>query len=1149
MTRFPVSVQSLVLFFLLLFAVSSCSRSSSDEPKVLVFGKTAGYHHESIPAGMAAIQKLGAQNKFSVDTTTNAEMINEDSLKQYAAVVFLSTTGNVLNHYQEADLERYIQAGGGFVGVHAAADTEYDWGWYGRMVGGYFADHPGINDTFPNVQEGVLQVVNADHEATKHLPKEWKKTDEFYSYKKFNKDVNVLLKIDENSYGGGLDMGDHPMAWYHDYDGGRAFYTALGHTKETYSEEPFLKHLLAGIQYAVGDGNELNYKKAKTARVPEENRFAKTALVNGQLFEPTEMTVLPNLDVLIAQRRGEIMLYKKGDSVLKQAASLNVYWKTNTPGVNAEEGVLGIKADPNFNKNHYVYVFYSPIDTSVNRLSRFKFVNDKLDSASEKVILQFYSQREICCHTGGSIDFDKDGLLYVSTGDNTTPFNEPKQPHPNSGYAPIDDRPGHEQYDARRTSGNPADLRGKILRIRVKDDGSYEIPDGNLYPKGQQGSRPEIFVQGNRNPYRISVDKKTGYLYWGEVGPDASRDSLDVRGPRGYDEVNQARKAGFFGWPLFIGNNYAYRHFDFESGNPGEFYNPANPTNNSRNNTGLQNLPAAQPAFIWYPYGESTDFPQVGSGGRNAMAGPVYYTDMFPKETRLPDYYNNKLFIYDWIRGWIKAVTMQPNGDFEKMEPFMAGTKLNNLIDMEVGPDGKLYLLEYGSGWFTKNADAGLSRIDFNAGNRAPVVAGVQVDKTSGTLPLKVVATATASDPEKDQLTYEWHVSNEVKETKEPRLEHTFTNTGDYNIFVVVKDKDGATAKSAPVQVYAGNEEPDVAISLQGNKTFYFPGKPVSYSVSVNDKDDPSVASEVTNVFVSADYVEGFDKAGASMGHQVMTASMAGKSLVQSLDCKGCHKEAEPSIGPAYMAVSEKYRKNPEAVPHLINKILKGGSGVWGETSMPGHPNLPGNDARQIVTWILSLADEGAKQKSLPLSGTVKPTLDKKPTENGVLVLSASFTDKGGNGIKPLTGTDIVTLRNSKLSVAEARNLNGYARQTFNGMQFMTVPREQGSFSIDSIDLTNIGAVEIAAGGQKPPTYGFAFELRLDSPTGTKIGEAKLPGTAFKKAPTGFLGTLLPINVSPVTDGKLHRLYIVSKPLNPQEDGTVVLQSIELKAK
>ncbi|MBK8780075.1 MAG: PQQ-dependent sugar dehydrogenase [Saprospiraceae bacterium] len=245
--------------------------------------------------------------------------------------------------------------------------------------------------------------------------------------------------------------------------------------------------------------------------------------------------------------------------------------------------------------------FYSPIDTSVNRLSRFEFKNDTLDLTSEKIILQFYSQREICCHTGGSIAFGPDGLLYLSAGDNSTPFNEPGQKFVNNGYAPLNDEPGHLQYDARRSSGNSNDLRGKILRIKLKDDGSYDIPEGNLYPKGTPKTRPEIYVQGNRNPYRISVDQKNSFLYWGEVGPDAANDSLDTRGPRGYDEVNQARKAGNFGWPLFVGNNYPYRNYDYTNGTSTKSFDPAKPINESRNNTGIQELPPVSPAFIWYP--------------------------------------------------------------------------------------------------------------------------------------------------------------------------------------------------------------------------------------------------------------------------------------------------------------------------------------------------------------------------------------------------------------------------------------------------------------------------------------------------------------------------------------------------------------------
>ena len=471
MNRYIACFKAVVIFTSLLFIFSSCSKRSGD-PRILVFTKTTGYHHESIAAGIDAIGKLGNQNKFLVDTTSDASWFTEDSLKKYSAVVFLSTTGDLLDNYQEAEFERYIQAGGGFVGLHAAADCEYDWGWYGRLVGGYFTSHPGITDTFNNIQPGVFNVVDANHISTKHLPKQWSRTDEFYSFKKLNKEVKVLLTIDEKSYNGGQNGDNHPMAWYHDYDGGRAFYTNLGHTDESFSEAAYLTHILGGIKYAIGENNNLNYSRATTLKVPDENRFDKIKMVSGQFYEPMEMSILPNLDILVAQRRGEIMLYKKGDSVIKQVGFLNVYHKTGN-GANAEEGLLGIKIDPNFKENHYVFIFYSPIDTSVNRLSRFTFTNDKIDLASEKIVLQFYSQREICCHTGGSIAFDKDGLLCLSTGDNSTPFNEANQPFVNNGYAPIDDRPGHEQYDARRSSGNANDLRGKILRIKVKSDATF----------------------------------------------------------------------------------------------------------------------------------------------------------------------------------------------------------------------------------------------------------------------------------------------------------------------------------------------------------------------------------------------------------------------------------------------------------------------------------------------------------------------------------------------------------------------------------------------------------------------------------------------------------------------------------------------------
>lgn len=213
-------------------------------PRILVYAKTRGFHHASIPAGLAAIQQLGAENGFAVDTTTDSSYFVPETLNKYAAVVFMSTTGNILNEEQQAAFEKYIQSGHGFVGVHAATDTEYDWPWYNQLVGAYFKSHP-------KQQEAVLNIVDDTHISTKHLPKTWKRFDEWYNFKSIQPNLNVLITIDEKSYTGGANGDTHPMAWYHEFDGGRSFYTEFGHTDASFQEPLFLQHLLGGIRYAM----------------------------------------------------------------------------------------------------------------------------------------------------------------------------------------------------------------------------------------------------------------------------------------------------------------------------------------------------------------------------------------------------------------------------------------------------------------------------------------------------------------------------------------------------------------------------------------------------------------------------------------------------------------------------------------------------------------------------------------------------------------------------------------------------------------------------------------------------------------------------------------------------------------------------------
>ncbi|WP_411275482.1 ThuA domain-containing protein [Daejeonella sp.] len=1079
------------------------------KPRILVFSKTAGFRHESIAAGKAAIIKLGKEQGFLVDTTENSVYFTEDSLKKYKAVVFLNSTGNALNAPQQIAFERYIQAGGGFAGVHSAADTEYDWEWYGKLVGGYFLSHP-------KTQEAVVNVTDRTNAASSHLPVKWKRTDEWYNYKNLNPNVKVLASLDESTYEGGKNGDNHPIAWYHQFDGGRAFYTGMGHTTESYADPLYLKHLLGGIKFAIGN-TALNYSKATTSKAPEDNRFVRNVLTIGTLFEPTEMTILPNLDVLIVQRRGEILLYKNQTKNISEIASLSVYSKTSVPGVNAEEGILGIAADPKFKENNFIYIYYSPSDTSVNRLSRFKFENDKLDKSSEKIVLQLYSQRQICCHTGGSIAFGPDGLLYLSTGDNSTPFDVPKQQFTNKGYGPLDNRPGLEQYDAQRSAGNSNDLRGKILRIRVKSDGTYEIPQGNLFAPNTPGTKPEIYVMGNRNPYRISVDSKTNFLYWGEVGPDAGADSPE-RGSRGYDEVNQARKAGFFGWPYFVGNNYAYRSFDYKTGVSGELFDKAKPVNNSVNNTGIKELPAVSPAFIWYPYAESKEFPQVGSGGRNAEAGPIYHSELFPTETRYPDYYNNKLFIYDWIRGWIKAVSMKPNGDYDNMEPFMAGSSFASPIDMEVGPDGKIYVLEYGKGWFAKNPDAALVRLDYIKGNRPPKVDELVINNASGILPYKLQAKVISNDPDNDKLTYVWDLGNGIKKTTTiPSVDYTYAKVGEYPVSVQVIDMNKASTTSKKTSVFAGNAQPKLNIVLKDNKTFYFPGKPIEYQVLVTDQGS---TVNRNNIYVSNTYTKGTDMASATLGHQEASEVMVGQALMLKSDCQACHKVNEPSIGPSYSQVSTKYQKDPAAISYLSAKIIKGGSGVWGEVSMPAHSTMPEADARKIAQWVLSLENK-AVQASLASQGKIIPTSNSANEENSVFSLNSSYTDQGGAGIKPLSVSRTVYLRSNTINAREITERRGLIVKDSTETGFLIYPQNTGWLKLNNIDLNGIVSLELNS-FSRGEASNYSIEVRLGSETGMVIGKANMVYN-----PVMNQQTITTIPLQSRKDASLNDLYFV----------------------
>jgi glucose/arabinose dehydrogenase len=292
---------------------------------------------------------------------------------------------------------------------------------------------------------------------------------------------------------------------------------------------------------------------------PADYQQVQLATGAAELGETMSLTVLPDRSVLHTARDGTVR-HTDAAGNTKVAGRLDVY-------THDEEGLQGVAAEPGFATNRQVYLYYSPRlstpagDAPVTgtaadfapwkghlNLSRVTLKADTLDMGSEKVVLEVPNDRGQCCHVGGDIDFDAAGNLYLTTGDDTNPFDS-------AGYAPIDERAGRNpQFDAQRSSGNTNDLRGKLLRIKPTDDGGYTVPPGNLFAPGTANTRPEIYAMGFRNPFRMSVDRATATVYVGDYGPDAGGTDPN-RGPGGQVEFDRITDPGNYGWPCCTGTN------------------------------------------------------------------------------------------------------------------------------------------------------------------------------------------------------------------------------------------------------------------------------------------------------------------------------------------------------------------------------------------------------------------------------------------------------------------------------------------------------------------------------------------------------------------------------------------------------------------
>lgn len=825
----------------------------------------------------------------------------------------------------------------------------------------------------------------------------------------------------------------------------------------------------AAILKAGEEASGLDYTACTTTAIPENNRYTYTMLAQG-LDEPLQLAVLPGNDVMFAERKGAVRLYRAKEKDVITLAQFNVY-------SGLEDGLLGVTLDPEFDKNHWIYFFYAVGgDVPVSRLTRMEMRDQKLLPETEKTLLEIPTQRKHCCHSAGYLEFGSDNLLYLSTGDNTNAEET-------EGYTPVDERPGRELADDQATSASSADLRGKIIRIRPKADGTYEIPDGNLFPKDGSKGRPEIYVMGCRNPFRFSVDRKNQYVYWGDVGPDTKVPGSE--GTISYDEVNQARKPGFFGWPYFLGENEGLPKWNFETKTEGPRPDPAKPMNTSPNNKGVKELPPAQPAMIWFGDGPSAKFPLVGKGGQSVMAGPVYYADQFKDaEYKLSDYYDGKLFIYDWVRRWIMAVTLDKDHNYVRMEPFLDHLAPAAPIDLRFAKDGSLYMLEYGTNWFSRNMDARLVRITYADGNRRPV-AGIAADELTGSAPMTVNLSAKGSaDPDRqDKLHYKWSI--EGREYADSAVSHVFNKPGVYKVLLTVTD-DHEAFDTTSLYIKAGNAPPTVNIETDANKTFYWDNAPFPYKITASDKEDGTVPPE--KITVGFSYIPyGRDMAGVLTQGGALPAPK-GKELFYSLDCKACHTENTVSVGPSLMDIAGKYAHNEKNTALLADKVIRGGSGVWGNRPMSAHPGMAVEEAKMIVDYILSLKSTGA---TLATQGTLVLKDHIGKSASGVYLMSARYTDGGANGIEALTGQRYIMLRHPKLE-AEDRDFdhNMHFLNYISQLLSYGNVKDGSYFMYRNIDLTRVTRARFRVMLQGA---GGTLQLHVSAKDGPVVCELKVP--------------------------------------------------------
>lgn len=822
---------------------------------VLVFHGPAADQGDPVSTATAAIAEIGQEQGITVEESTDPAVFTPDNLANYRGVVFLSSTGVTLNGSQETALQNYMKAGGGFLGVADAAGAQPDSEWFTGLIGARPAAAK------PEAVEAVVDLLDRQHPANEGLPLNWKTTDRWINWANNPVGtVHTVAQVEERFYdpGAGANGPFHPISWCRDYDGGRSFYTGMGGAEGAYSEANFRTHLRGALQWTTGlvraDCKATIASNYKIERLTAQNQSGQL----DQIGEPHGLTITQDGKVFyvgkaacagntvptpnewtnpeIGKGCGTIHQWDPATKTAKLLTTLDVMGNRGSGSelVKNEEGLVGITLDPKFAENGFVYVFWMPhegIDT-VNRIgkrtiSRFTYDAAKasIDQATRKDLMAWDTQIHSCCHAGGGMAFDKAGNLYVGSGDN----NSSQGSEGYSGNNWTEEFAGLSFQDARRTAGNTNNYNGKILRIHPEADGTYTVPEGNLFPEADDpGDKtlPEIYAMGVRNISRLAVDAKHDWVTAGWVGPDASSPSPEL-GPAKYETGTILTEAGNHGWPYCMGNRQPYRDRSNEDATQlTGWYDCDKPQNNSPRNTGLVDLPPIKDNMIWYaPDGGGPIFPErpdgsgiptynaadatytqpyLKGGGQAIMSGPTYYRDLVDPNSTVawPSYWDGKWFIGDQSEDDNRvAVTVDPEGVPQQAPPAFAETlgkiipkgnqpnQLQSWMDAKFGPDGALYMLDYAGGFFSLDPNQKLIKISYTGGGPTPAVT-VRATNLQNK-PMTVAFNGSRAGG----VSYQWDFGDGGTST-EANPRHTYVRAGAHTATLKVTYADGETATS-----------------------------------------------------------------------------------------------------------------------------------------------------------------------------------------------------------------------------------------------------------------------------------------------------------------------------------------------------------------